>query len=144
MLSGDFFSCRVRTSIVDILNSPLVTKKVPDTLRERTTCEEGIVDDLNRHAGGGKVNLQVEEIPKHFDKIWTQGNRLAFQFAHIWGRDLSDENDRRERQRLQEPHYIVIYRKRSASAYQLSNSAKSSIGTSHPRSRSLPLEIDIR
>lgn len=69
MLSGDFFSCRVQTSIVDILNSPLVMEKVPDTLHERTTSEVGIVDDLNGHAGGGKVDVQVEEISKHFDKI---------------------------------------------------------------------------
>lgn len=44
-------------------------EKVPDTLRERMTSEEGIVDDLNGHAGGGKVDVQVEEISKHFDKI---------------------------------------------------------------------------
>jgi hypothetical protein len=69
MLFGDFFSCRVRISIVDILNSPLVMEKVADTLRKRTAREEGIADDLNGHAGDGKVDVQVEEISKHFDKI---------------------------------------------------------------------------
>ncbi len=44
-------------------------EKVADTLRKRTAREEGIADDLNGHAGDGKVDVQVEEISKHFDKI---------------------------------------------------------------------------
>lgn len=44
-------------------------EKVADTLRKRTTSEEGIADDLNGHAGDGKVDVQVEEISKHFENV---------------------------------------------------------------------------